>query len=588
MGLSRSEDILESIINGVSYDGPAMSRIEKLLVDLGDLVRADSMRTDADVQAVILSYLQEHPEIIQEGLTLDDIPLETSNNPVKSSGIYAAIRESLVAKKYGVSGIGQSASALTRIWDSVGKTAQVGTDGDNSNVVNDFDNLAPFNRRKCVGTWSKVDGRSVFTVNAYHGDADYTEDGTMGDYVAVECPRAYYYLKDGTLGVSASHYPDWEPFDIFCKDHDKTNTIPYYYAPAYALAVKNGHAVSLPGLDNLAGSYKSLTDAARTYDGDGVEELAFLQPSAFNFYEWALYTVEFAVQNSQSIMAGCSSLRHNADDRATLRSDGKWLLNNYQAGRVAGEYISIQDTTVDIYNNTYYSSHRISSIIRCDETGAESNSGSYQLIETEDLGVGRTYTVGSSYRIAARPYRTGSTNTVSTPSGSPTHNTNGYYPCKYRWHENPFGNQFKTAADLFDVKNGTGDSDYYLEWYYLPDPSLYTPASASNPNAAELSAEPFVKLDVSTTHENYKDGYIKTKTYSDNYPNIWIPNETTGGSSTTYFADYAYLVISNVVRSVRFGGYWSIGATAGFSYVIASIAPSHASAYSGGDLYFKM
>mgnify|MGYP003296265022 FL=1 len=50
--------------------------------------------------------------------------------------------------RYGVSGIGQAASQLTRIWDSVGMTAQVGTDGNNANVVNNFDDVAPFNRRK--------------------------------------------------------------------------------------------------------------------------------------------------------------------------------------------------------------------------------------------------------------------------------------------------------------------------------------------------------------------------------------------------------------------------------------------------------
>lgn len=488
-------------------------------------------------------------------------------------------------KKYGVSGIGQSASALTRLWDAVGMTAQVGTDGDNSNVINNFDDVTPFNRRKCVGDWTLVEGRPVFHVHAYMGDDDYAEDGTKGDYVAVECPRAYYILKDGVLGVSAHQWAGWRPFDIFCHNHNPEDTMPYVYLPAYALALKNGKAVSLPGYDNVQGSYKDIMDACRTYDGGGVEALAHCQPMAVNFYEWALYTVEFAQQNCQNVMYGCGSLRHNSDDRATLRADGKWLLSNYQAARVVGEYISLQTTSQDINLASLLASHKITALTRCDADGNASSSGAYQLMEVEDLGAGRTYEVGTEYRIAARPYRTGSCNGVSTPSGSPVSNANGYYPMKYRWRENVFGNQYKTIADLFNKRVGTGDSDYYLEWYFLPDPANYTPSSQSKPDATDLATSDFVLLDIETAHANYVNGYIKSKKYSEEYPDLWIPYET-NASASTYFADYASLVASSVVRAVRLGGYWSSGAAVGFSYVLGSSASSYAIAYYGGDLFF--
>lgn len=503
------------------------------------------------------------------------------------SGRVDAIEEAEGLHRYGVSGIGQAASALTRIWDSVGMTAQVGTDGDNSNAVNNFDDVTPFNRRKCVGKWHLENGKAVFHVHAYYGDENYAEDGSMGDYVAVECPRAYYYLKDGILGVSAHQYPGWRPFDIFCRNHNPEDTIPFYYLPAYALALdENGHAVSLPGYDNVQGAYKTVLDAARTYDGGSLGNLAIIQPMAVNFYEWALYTVEFAQQNSQNIMYGCGALRHNNDDRATLRSDGKWLLNNYYAGRVPGEYVSIQPTNIDINSSNYYASHKITSIIRCDAEGNASSSGAYQLVEAEDLGSGRAYEVGQEYRFAARPYRTGACNGVSTPSGSPISNLNGYYPMKYRFHENVFGNQYKTICDLFNKRVGTGDDDWMLEWYYLPDPSVYEPSTVSKPDAADLETDAFIKLEIETLHENYVNGYVKSKKYSDDYPDIWIPFETTGASASTYFADYAYLVDSAVVRACRVGGNWSYGASDGFSYLYGYAAPSNAYATYGGDLFF--
>ena len=47
----------------------------------------------------------------------------------------------------------------------------------------------------------------------------------------------------------------------------------------------------------------------------------------------------------------------------------------------------------------------------------------------------------------------------------------------------------------------------------------------------------------------------------------------------------AYLVNSNLVRSVRFGGNWNNGAYDGFSYANANNAPSNGNANYGGDLY---
>lgn len=486
--------------------------------------------------------------------------------------------------RYGVTGIGQQAPALTRLYDAIGMVAQVGTDGDNSNVRNDFDTALPFARRKCVGYWELVNGRSKFHVSAYLGDSTYTEDGSMGDYVAVECPRCYYYFDEesGTLIISAMKYEGYRAFDIFCRDHNQGDTMEYYYAPAYALGIKDGHAVSLPGLDNEQGSFSTLTATARTYDGEAKAN-AILYPMAYNFYEWALFTVEFATQNCQSVMQGCAGLRHSNDDRIVLMEDGSWIIKNNIASRVDGEYISIQPTNVDINTYNYKASHIIKSIKRCDTEGNVSSSGTCQLVETEDLGLGREYVVGTEYRIAARPWRTGACNGVSTPSGSPKSNTNAYYPCKYRWHENPYSNQYMTVADLFNMRVGTGDSNYSLEWYFSPDPTLIT----GDPSTTDLATDKFELLDITTEHENYANGYVKSKKYSKKHRDLWIPYVTTWASTTTYFCDYAYLIYSHAVRSVRLGGYWTAGGYDGFSYALASNTPSFAFAYFGSALFLS-
>lgn len=79
--------------------------------------------------------------------------------------------------------------------------------------------------------------------------------------------------------------------------------------------------------------------------------MAILMPIAVNFYEWALFTVEFATTNCQSIMQGCASLRHSNDDLIIMSSPTEGIIQNHQAARVVGEYVSIQPSNVDI--NTY-------------------------------------------------------------------------------------------------------------------------------------------------------------------------------------------------------------------------------------------
>ena len=491
-----------------------------------------------------------------------------------------AIEEAEGLHRYGVSGIGQSASALTRLWDAVGMTAQVGTDGDNSGVVNNFDDVTPFNRRKCVGTWHLENGRAKFKVAAYQGDADYAEDGSMGDYVAVECPRAYYYLKDGVLGISAHKYTGWRCFDIFCHNHNQDETFEYAYLPAYALAVKDGHAVSLPGLDNEQGDYKTLFDAARTYDGDGVEDLAILMPFAVIFYEWALYTVEFAKQVPTATLKGCISLRSSDEDTLQFVDATHAITNNYYAARVVGEYIAITENAAHT-EVAYKATHRIEAIVRCDESGNESASGTHQLLTLEDLGKGYVeYTTGTSYRFAPRPWRTGACNGVSTPSGSPVSNSDGYHPMKYRWRENLWGNQYHTTVDMFNQRVEDGES-YHLDWYLMKDPTQLNPAV--NVGATQLATDNFHKLSVNTPVSAYVNHYIRERQYDEEYQDVWIPGLTTsGGSASTYYAVYAYLVHSSAVRSVRFGAYWY----SGYVYLNAYYAPSFASAYYGGDLCF--
>jgi len=495
-------------------------------------------------------------------------------------------------KRYGVKGVGQAASALTRTYDAVGMEANIGSK--TLKVNNDFDNAPPFHRRKCVGYWEKNlahEKRAVFHVLKYEGDDGYTEDGTMGDYVAVECPRCYYKLDGDELIISAHRYDGYRAFDIFCHEHNQNDTMEYYYMPAYPLAMKDGHAVSLPGLRNEQGDWATLYNKTKTYNNSDIAQLAQLMPAAVNFYEWALMTVEFATQNIQDIMYGvaeCYNGESKSGQFTSLENTITFECNDNLTGIIAGDYIGIGNYSGGTDYRTY-TSHKVLSA---------TSYNSKRILTLEETGWSNIeYNSTSTYYISGRHVPTGLTEDILTPSGVENHTaTASHNAMRYRYHENCYGNQYHTSADLFNVAmiipNATTTSvsvkyGASLDWYYLPDPTSITTATNPTDNTTSLSSDDrFVKLGVFTPSENYASGYIVSKKYDLDYPDIWIPNVTENGSASTYFADYASLVNSPLCRSCRFGGYWHSGTNTGPLHLHANIASSNAFAHYGGDLYF--
>lgn len=500
--------------------------------------------------------------------------------------------------KYGVSGVGGSSTTLTRLWDAVNKTATAGTD--QAAGSSDFDTLEPFNRKKCVGNWTVVNGVAVFNVQAYQGDADYTEDGTKGDYVAVEVPPVYWYHDEesGILGVSAGPHAGWEPHPV-CVDgdgHVRAKT----YLPVYALALKDGHAVSLPGYQNYFGNYKGNWDQVRTYgDGSTFASFAIIEPSAVDHYEWLMQTIEFATTNMQTVMNGAVSMRYAADAITAAPAANKIVVTAAIGDNfVVGQTIYIGAGHGDTPGSTA-AYNCITAIDNCDATGTLDASGTYRLITYDGTDRTSSITAGTTI-VASRPWITGATqgyasgvSAVLGHTGSPVSNSSGKYPMMYRWRENVYGNQNMTCLDLMDVRVADGESDYKLQWYHNPylqgmGAAKYYPSSTSKPDATDLASTTtgWELLGVETPKESYKDGYIKEEGFDSKYPHVRVPTLTTGGSATTYYADYAYLVLSSVVRAVRRRGFVISGAIYGPRYVNAHYAPSYGTWYFGSGLYF--
>ena len=502
------------------------------------------------------------------------------------------------AERFGVSGVGGSSTTLTRIWDAVGLTATPGTDL--VQCQSDFDAFAVFNRKKCVGSWTVENGKAVFTPQAYEGDADYAEDGTMGDYVAVDVPPTYWYHDEsrGIIGISGGPHPGWEAHPICLDADDKIRQ--HTYLPVYALAKDgNGHAVSLPGYDPIFGNYKGLWDAALTYgDGSSFSNYAIIEPSVVDHYEWLMMTVEFATTNMQTVMQGAVSMPYNTGHTITAAPGANKVVLTAAIGNlfVVGQtiYIGADHGTTPSGVSAY---NHITAIENCNADGTLNASGTYRLITYD--GTDRTASItANTTKIASRPWITGATggyasgvSAVLGHTGSPVSNSDAKHPARYRWRENPYGNQNMTALDLFNARTADNES-FHLDWYVNDQlrhrgAALYYPSATSKPDLTDLqtSANGFRKLNTTTPVSSYVDGYIREEGFDEDLPCFRVPILTKNGSATTFFADYANLVSSNAVRAVRRRGSVDSGAYYGPRYVYATTAPSYGSWSYGAALY---
>lgn len=500
------------------------------------------------------------------------------------------------AEKFGVAGVGGSNPTLTRLWDAAGLTATPGTD--QAAGQSDFDKFEVFNRKKCVGSWSVVNSKAVFTPQAYYGDADYAEDGSMGDYVCVDVTPVYWYedKENGIIGVSGSAASGWEPHPV-CVDKDG-NVREHTYLPCYALAKKDGHAVSLPGYHNVLGTYKGNWDAARTYgDGETFANYAIIEPSTVDHYEWLLKTIEFATTDMQSIMAGATNLVYDSANKITAAPAANKVVVTAAIGDelVVGSSIYMGAGHDDTPAVTEY--RLITAIQNCDVDGTLNDSGTYRLITYDGEDKTSSITPGTT-KIASRPWITGATQGIITGvpavlghTGSPVSNSSGKYPMLYRWRENVYGNQNMTALDLI-AKRVAVDTSYKVVWYYNPDlqylgAAKYYPSSTSKPDAGDLTeANGWYLLGVETPVASYSNGYIKEESADERWPHVRIPVNTKNGSSSTYYCDYAYLVASSSVRAVRRRGSFAAGLSAGPRAVYANYAPSYSACTYGSGLYF--
>lgn len=201
--------------------------------------------------------------------------------------------------------INSHSPTLKRVGDAVGLVANVGV---GSEIVrNDFDSIYPWcAMRKCT---LADDG----TVTSYFGDANYIEDGSIGQ-VMVEIPKYYY----------AHYYDEPKAYEYWYISKEKINS--RYRLPQPFIAkdgteldkIYIGAYFSESEPDEVPENYKATSISGNVYFGSSVSltsAIANAESRGKNWHnidvsEWCdviqpLFIIEFATLDSQSVMYGC-------------------------------------------------------------------------------------------------------------------------------------------------------------------------------------------------------------------------------------------------------------------------------------------
>ncbi len=432
-------------------------------------------------------------------------------------------------KRYGVQFSG-SASRGTRLYDAVGLSAAVGTDTETA--VNDFDFIMPWaGMRRC--NTALVNGERVATF--FEGEVGF--DNVNKD-VFVYVPLFYYYRSDddNTHVVSSSPLAGYRAPSKFRR---ADNTLrDYVFLPAYTAGIdENGVPVSRPGYWPRCISLTAfMTLCKQKHTSGDLDADIWIESTKDEEIIRILLDIEFATRDHQTVMQGASSVRYATDVVTEGGTNECTVPAACAAALIVGQAIAI---------GTADKGSEVATNVTVTAIDTDTNKITLQSVNGEDI------TVTAGNYISSRPWKSGECDGVLTPSGSPISNTNAKMPCKYRGIENPWGNQFRWRWDYLQ-------SDH--QPYVLDDPNDYT--GSVNEHYTPLS------YTVATSN-----GYAVAMGFDENFPHCRVTTSITGGSSTTYFADYYYQ--NTGVRALRVGGLAYDGRHAGARDCSVGYAPGY-------------
>jgi hypothetical protein len=408
-----------------------------------------------------------------------------------------------------------SVSAGTRTDDAVGMVANVGVD--NEVVLNDFDSVPFFNRPAC-NVYFDANGNPI--VMAYEGEPGFSRQGAIFPPYAYEAECFYEETPFYWNGSLDHPRISGRPVSGFTLAPRFSSPTQKEYSPCYRTSTVGGKATSRSGLQPTYHSLNTGMEVARAFHSNGHTETMKARIT-----DYILQLVEFANRDFQTIMMGAANMRYNnASDVSILAENG---VNRIVVSvATASNYVVGQSISIGTASNGEQISARVIITDIVDE-------GTDKAIEFD----GSPLNIPLGAFISSRAWVNGATDGVRASSGSIVSNSSGFYPCKYRNNENPWGNIYSVICDVLTTDLGA--------IYVLPDPTKY--------NAGAITSD-YVLLDYTLP---LSDGYVSEFQFDARYPYVVMP-KTLGGSNVTYMGAYYYYPRPSVAVSFA-GGHFLIG-----------------------------
>lgn len=388
----------------------------------------------------------------------------------------------------------------------------------------DFDGFSMFGgRRRCNVA---DDG----TINAFYGDAGYTEDGTNGQ-VMVYQPKFYYKVVPLKLEKQASglgYHIRKANYYVTANPHPGFKPHPLFYDA-------NGNEVEYVLLSAYEGSMYDVSESA--YVNDSVD-------TSVSYGEGDLLC---SVAGKKPISGKLNGVGTKAQFETMANNIGSgWHLNTIKAENANQLLMMIELGTLN--------TQTVVGMGVVDQSGSNNASSL----------TGSTASLGNATGMAS--------STIAESAGTETTNTtNGKLSVSYRGVENPWGNIWKNVNGI----NLWGDGTMGGGQVFICDDFAYD----ERKHDGNYKSAGFNVADAA--------GYVSAFGYgSEDYDWVLMPSETAGDSSLPVGDRFFCQSDLNGYRIAQLGGVWDISAQAGGFCWSYNSAPNNEYYRNGGRLLY--
>lgn len=419
-------------------------------------------------------------------ITVDDSEIHVTEKELRE-----AIEEArnFVGKNYGIKRLltDNTVASWTRLADAENLTAKATKDG--TEVANDFDKCYP---------WSEIKRCNIDTatgrVVAYHGETNYAEDGSNGE-VMVRIPE-FWWKRERKTENDGKEYEY-----IYIADYARAGYIKSeeFFVGAYLLSTEETEESTIVAhsRSGVVPRYSTTKANFRTYAkalGTGWQLMDY-----HYFLLQMLYLVEYAHYNSQSMLGNGIVAMSTAKALLAENNTNRIIVTSAGTGFWIGKTICIGAT--DAWNSSVAADREITSI---EDYSDGSITGKAIHFSGDPVNIAVDNVIWGSAQ------KTGGNDALGNASGSL--NNNSYHPVNYRGIEDIFGHMWQ-HIDGLNIK------DYVA--YICKDPDNYT---------NDKFDAPYEKIGY--VNANTTDSYIKKLGLDEKYPEVALPVEVAGSSST--------------------------------------------------------